>query len=68
MGANLTIEAFGQTELEALHNLHSKLAKKYGGKIERDRKTKKLFVAANGSAHFVRIKEVYNGFGAYINL
>ena len=51
-----------------MENLNSKLARKYGGKIERDRKTGNLFVAADGSAHYIKIKEAVGGFKAYIIL
>ena len=36
MGAELSVDAFGKTKKDALENLNSKLARKYGGKIERD--------------------------------
>ena len=68
MGAELSVDSFGITKEDALENLNSKLARKYGGKIERDRKTGNLFVAANGSAHYVKIKKVVGGFKAYIIL
>ena len=61
-------ESFIKTEKDALNNLHLKLFRKYGAKIQRDRNSGKLFVAANRAAHYVKIKRANRGFIAYIIL
>lgn len=67
-GGSFIVKAEGETEKDALKNLHAKLFRKYGAKIRRDRNSNKLFVAANGAAHYVKIKTSKTGFTAYIVL
>ena len=67
MGAFI-VKAEGETEKDALKNLHAKLFRKYRAKIQRDKNSGKLFVAANGAAHYVKVKASATGFTAYIVL
>ena len=70
MGANtsIVVEASGTTKKDALENLNSKIIRKYKGKIQRDRTSEKLFVAADGSVHYVKVKKAHTVFIAYITL
>ena len=68
MGCRISIETCGTTKQDALENLNSKVIRKYKGKIMRDCTSRELFVAANGSAHYVKIKKANTGFIAYITL
>ena len=65
---DVLVSATAPNESMAIDKLDKKLRKRYGARIQQDRDTANLFVAANGSAHHVYTKELPGGkeFKAFI--